>query len=84
MEFFTEIEKAESLDRDQRVSVEVRNFLDLVDIWVVASEFIYAVSEDDKKASEELLQHLSDKVSGFSVRVVEESKSIAEGEIIFE
>lgn len=84
MEFFTEIEKAENLDRDQRVSVEVRNFLDLVDIWVSASEFIYAVSEDDKKGSEELLQHLSDKVSEFSVRVVEESKSIAEGEIIFE
>jgi hypothetical protein len=84
MEFFTEIEKAESLDRNQRVSVEVRNFLDLVDIWVSASELVYAVSEDDRKASEELLRLLSDKVNAFSVRVVEESKSIAEGEIIFE
>jgi len=84
MDFFTEIEKAENFDRDERVSVEVRNFLDLVDIWVSASEFIYAVSEDDKKASEELLRHLSDKVTDFSTRVVEESKSIAEGEIIFE
>jgi hypothetical protein len=84
MEFFSEVEKAENLDRDQRVSVEVRNFLDLVDIWVSASELIYAVSEDDKKASEELLGHLSDKVTTFSSRVVEESKSMAEGEIIFE
>jgi hypothetical protein len=84
MEFFTEIEKAENLDRDERISVEVRNFLDLVDIWVSASELVYAISEDDKKASEEVLKLLSDKVTIFSTRVVEESKSIAEGEIIFE
>lgn len=84
MEFFTEIEMAENLDRNDRISVEVGNFLDLVDIWVSVSEFIYSISEDDKKISEELLQYLSDKVNEFSVRVVENSKNIAEGKIIFE
>jgi hypothetical protein len=72
MSFFEEIDRAENCKPNELVFIKSKNFLDLVDIWVGTTEWLYLLAEEDREGAAELLMMLQDKVEAFSIRVTGE------------